>query len=270
MVSNPLSGALEIVVRTDPGVMREYNEDAVFANPTLGLVILADGMGGYNAGEVASNMAVTHLPADLESDFSVRSPHEVGGEAEMDRICHCLVERIAAVNTAIYQASINEPQCAGMGTTLVAAVFCDDAVVVAHLGDSRLYRLRKREFSLLTRDHSYVQDQVDRGLMSAAGARLSRNRGLLTRALGVDQTVDPELHRHPVQPGDIYLLCSDGLNDMLSDREIGTALHMSSANLGQAATQLIQMANDRGGRDNVSIILVRILREFPALPRVKV
>lgn len=264
MAPNPLSEALEIVVRTDPGMVRGHNEDAVFANPGLGLFILADGMGGYNAGEVASSMAVMGISADLEQDFSAHSPHAIGGALGDRHIQRCLSRRIAAANAAIYEMSVKQAECAGMGTTLVTALFCDNAVTVAHLGDSRLYCLRDNLFSRLTHDHSFVQDQVDRGLMSAADARSSRNRGLLTRALGVDPVADPEFRRHPARPGDIYLLCSDGLNDMLTDREIGKALRTQSDNLGLAAIQLIQMANDRGGRDNVSVILVKVLREFPA------
>lgn len=263
MASNPLNEALEIVVRTNPGMVRRQNEDAVFANPSLGLVILADGMGGYNAGEVASSMAIMGLAADLELDFAANSPHTISGALGDRHIQHCLSRRIAAANTAIYQMSISQPEYAGMGTTLVTALFCDNAVTVAHLGDSRLYCLRDNVFSQLTRDHSFVQDQVDRGLMSMADARASCNRGLLTRALGVDPVADPELRRYPVCLGDIYLLCSDGLNDMLTDREIGQTLRTCSDNLELAAVQLIQMANDRGGRDNVSVILAKVLREFP-------
>lgn len=263
MASNPLSGALEIVVRSDPGMMRRYNEDAVFANPALGLVILADGMGGYNAGEVASSMAITGISAALEQDFFLHSPYAIGGAPGDLHVQRCLSRRIAAANTAIYQTSMNQPECAGMGTTLVMAMFHDNAVIAAHLGDSRLYCLRGDEFRQLTHDHSFVQDQVDRGLMTAADARLSRNRGLLTRALGVDAIAAPDLRRHPARPGDIYLLCSDGLNDMLTDREIGKALRAQSENLELAAAQLIQMANDMGGRDNVSVILIKVLREFP-------
>jgi protein phosphatase len=151
-----------------------------------------------------------------------------------------------------------------MGTTLVAALFHDNQVTVAHVGDSRLYRLRGDELSVVTRDHSLLQEQIDCGMISREEARFSQNKNLVTRALGVDPVVDVEINDYPVQQGDIYLLCSDGLNDMVEDEEIQLTLQLLSANLELAATQLIEMANDNGGRDNVSVILVKVLREFPA------
>lgn len=263
-MANSLSESLEIVVRTDPGVVRGHNEDAVFANPNLGLAILADGMGGYNAGEVASGMATMYLSTELETDFSSRAPYEIDPASGECYARRCLADRIAAANSAIYHAAESQPQYAGMGTTLVTALFADNTVTVAHIGDSRLYRLREGEFCAITRDHSLLQEQIESGMISAQEARFSQNKNLVTRALGVDASVEPEIHDYPVLPGDIYLLCSDGLNDMIEDEEIGETLQMLSANLELAATQLIQMANDNGGRDNVSVILVKVLREFPA------
>ena len=263
-VATSLSESLEIVVRTDPGVVRGHNEDAVFANPNLGLAILADGMGGYNAGEVASGMATMYLSTELEADFAKRSPSDVDSATGQRYAQRCLQDRIAATNSAIFHAAESQPQYAGMGTTLVTALFSDNTVTVAHLGDSRLYLLRGETFSAVTRDHSLLQEQIDSGMITAQEARFSQNKNLVTRALGVDPAVEPEIHDYPVLPGDIYLLCSDGLNDMVEDEEIGMALQMLSANLELAAMQLIQMANDNGGRDNVSVILIKVLREFPA------
>jgi len=151
-----------------------------------------------------------------------------------------------------------------MGTTLVTVLFYDNLLTVAHIGDSRLYRLRDDEFRTLTRDHSLLQEQIESGMISVADARFSQNKNLVTRALGVDPAVEPEIQDYPVLPGDIYLLCSDGLNDMVEDEEIHLTLKMLAVNLDLAATQLIQMANDNGGRDNVSVIVIKILREFPA------
>ena len=259
-----LNDALEFVARTDPGMVRTHNEDAVFANPTQGFVILADGLGGYNAGEVASGMATMLLSSELEAAFSVTPPSEtdrVSGESFARK---CIREKVAAANSAIYNAAASQPQYVGMGTTLVTAVFHDNQVTVAHIGDSRLYRLRGGELSVITHDHSLLQEQIDSGLISAEEARFSQNKNLVTRALGVDPEVEPEIHDYPVLPGDVYLLCSDGLNDMVEDEEIQLTLQTLSANMELAATQLIQMANDNGGRDNVSVIMVKILRPFPA------
>lgn len=260
-----MSGALEIVARTDPGLVREHNEDAVFANPVRGLAILADGMGGYNAGEVASGMATTFLASALETSFfdPGRGAPDADGRPSASR---CLAESISQANTAIYNAALAEPLYAGMGTTLVMGLFSDNRVTVAHIGDSRLYRLRGEEFAVVTHDHSLLQEQIDQGMITAAEARFSQNKNLVTRALGVELSVESEIHEYDVLPGDIYLFCSDGLNDMLPDEEIQLALQMLSVNLELAADQLIQMANDNGGRDNVSVILVKVLRAFPECP----
>ena len=227
-------------------------------------MILADGMGGYNAGEVASGMATMLLSSEMENAFATSPPHELDEESGQRFARRCLLEKIAVANAAIYHSAESQPQYAGMGTTLVAALFCDNQLTVAHIGDSRLYRLRGEEFALLTRDHSFLQEQIDSGVLSVEEARFSQNKNLVTRALGVDPVVEAEIQDYEVQAGDIYLLCSDGLNDMVEDEEIQLTLHMLSANLELAATQLVQMANDNGGRDNVSVILVKVLREFPA------
>lgn len=263
-MANRLNDALEVVLRTDPGLLRGHNEDSVAALPAEGLAILADGMGGYNAGEVASGMATTLLAKELAAAFAIQRPEEADAGSGQSYAQHCILDKVATTNRAIYQAAQSQPQYAGMGTTLVATLFHDNRVTVAHIGDSRLYRLRGSEFVTLTRDHSLLQQQIDSGIISVEDARHSRNKNLVTRALGVAPEVDAEIQDYAVQPGDIYLLCSDGLNDMVDDEEIGLALQMLGANLDLAATQLIQMANDNGGRDNVSVILVKVLHEFPA------
>ena len=258
-----LSQALEIVSRSDAGMVRSHNEDAVFANAACGLAILADGMGGYNAGEVASGMATNLLGGEIEKELRKTAPWQPDASGKLH--AHTVLEaEIAKANTAIYQAAQSQPQYAGMGTTLVIALFYDNMVTVAHIGDSRLYRLRGGEFQAITRDHSLLQEQIDSGMISPEDARRSQNRNLVTRALGVDPTVEPEIRDYDTMPGDIYLLCSDGLNDMVEDEEIALTLQALSANLELAATQLIQTANDSGGRDNVSVVLVRIAREYPA------
>jgi serine/threonine protein phosphatase PrpC len=263
-LDSTLSNALEIVLRTDPGMVRGHNEDAVFANPNQGFVILADGMGGYNAGEVASGMATMLLSTELETAFAAKPPHEIDRASGLSFARRYILDKMAMTNSAIYKTAESQPQYAGMGTTLVMALFYDDQVTVAHIGDSRLYRLRGETFSAITRDHSLLQEQIDSGMISAEEAKFSQNKNLVTRALGVDPEVETEINDYPVLPGDIYLLCSDGLNDMVEDEEIQLTLQMLAANLELAATQLIQMANDNGGRDNVSVILVKVLREFPA------
>ncbi|WP_371323205.1 Stp1/IreP family PP2C-type Ser/Thr phosphatase [Dechloromonas sp. ZY10] len=256
-----LADALEVVVRSDPGMIRPHNEDAVFADAALGLAVLADGMGGYNAGEIASGMATAVL-ANSFSRFLPTWRPGVPGFADPAVAGDYLRSEVGAANSAIYHAAQSQPQYAGMGTTLVLAWLYDNHLSVAHVGDSRLYRWRAGQLMQLTRDHSFLQEQIDSGLISAEEARHSQNRNLVTRALGVDPTVEVEVRDFPVEAGDLLLLCSDGLNDMVEDEEIALTLHALGANLPLAAEQLIQMANDNGGRDNVSVILLRIKGDF--------
>jgi len=257
-----MSTVLEIVTSSNPGMVRSNNEDSVMANAESGFAVLADGMGGYNAGEVASGMATTMLGSELAKAFLEREPSsDVGGKSWAEVT---LETQMGLVNSAIYQSSQTQPQYAGMGTTLVVAVFHDNKVTVGHIGDSRMYRLRGEEFQQITRDHSLLQEQLDSGLITPEQARHSQNKNLVTRAVGIDPEVAAEIHDHAVVPGDVYLLCSDGLNDMVEDDEIAMTLGALSANLELCAMQLIQMANDNGGRDNVSVILVKVKGEYPA------
>jgi protein phosphatase len=145
-----------------------------------------------------------------------------------------------------------------MGTTLAMALFRDSMLTTAHIGDSRIYRLRGEVYEQITRDHSLLQDQIDAGMVTPEQAKLSMNKNLVTRALGVDPEVEAEIHDFETQAGDIYLLCSDGLSDMVPDEEVGDTLQMLGSNLELAASTLIQQANDYGGRDNVSVILVKV------------
>ncbi|MGD9787628.1 MAG: Stp1/IreP family PP2C-type Ser/Thr phosphatase [Sulfuricellaceae bacterium] len=252
-----LDRALEIVTVTHPGMVRSHNEDAVVADAARGFAVLADGMGGYNAGEVASGIAVNLISEGLRTGLDAAGR----GQPDMGAL---LREQAMKANGVIYQTAQSQPQCAGMGTTLVMALFHDNRIFTAHVGDSRLYRLRGEELAQLTRDHSLLQDQIDSGMITPEAARLSHNRNLVTRALGVDPQVDVALGEHEARPGDIYLLCSDGLNDMVEDEDIRLTLTVMGPNLPLAAEQLIQMANDNGGRDNVSVILVKVLQDFAA------
>lgn len=258
-----LSRALEVAGATDTGQVRSHNEDAIHCDAERGLVILADGMGGRNAGEIASSMATTLLATELGRLID-RAPDATFTRAGTDATVRTVTDEVRRSNNAIYQAAQSQPQYAGMGTTLVMAVFFDNMMLVAHVGDSRLYRLRGERLEQMTRDHSLLQDQIDSGLLRPEEARLSTNRNLVTRAVGIDATVEPEVHCHDVLANDIYLLCSDGLNDMLDDDLIERTLRHPSDSLDAMAKQLIGLANDHGGRDNVSVIMIRIKTGFPA------
>jgi len=256
VTANP-AVVLEIATATDAGMVRPHNEDSIAAHPEIGLAVLADGMGGYNAGEVASGMAVAMLTAEMKRALEAHSPHGIGVAGEPLAV-KLIKENSAKANAAIYEAARSQPQYAGMGTTLVMALFYDQRMTVGHVGDSRLYRLRTGRFEQITRDHSLLQEQIDGGLITREQARYSRNRNLVTRAVGVDPEVETEIHTYEVEPGDIYLLCSDGLSDMIPDQGIHDALGALQSNLPLAARQLVQLANDSGGRDNISVILVRV------------
>jgi len=259
-----LSQALEVATCTDPGMVRSHNEDSVAADAGNGIAVLADGMGGYNAGEVASGMATSVITTELRELLTRVRPYEVDPETQKIVAPRLVREQVMKANAAIYQAAQSQPQYAGMGTTLVMCLFYDNKALVAHLGDSRLYRMRDGALKQVTRDHSLLQEQIDSGLISAEQAKHAQHKNLVTRALGIDPSVEPEIREYETRPGDIYLLCSDGLCDMVADEDIEMTLDALGANLPLAAQQLVQMANDNGGRDNVSVILVRVLREYPA------
>jgi len=258
-----LTETLEIASCTDPGMVRSHNEDSIAADAANGLVVLADGMGGYNAGEVASGMATTVIVTEMQQILAGARPYDIDQRNNQEIATRLVREQVLKANTSIYQAAQSQPQYAGMGTTLVTCLFFDNRILVAHLGDSRLYLQRGGSFRQVTRDHSLLQEQIDSGLITAEQAKKAQHKNLVTKALGIDPTVEPEIHEYPTKPGDIYLLCSDGLCDMVEDDDIGMTLQALGGNLKLAAQQLVQMANDNGGRDNVSVILVRVLREYP-------
>ena len=254
---------LEMASCSDMGRVRTNNEDAVLANSQLGFAVIADGMGGYNAGEVASAMATAMLGSEMEYAFQNRAPY-----TKMDSghvwAREAMISVIGRTNGAICQAAQGNSRYAGMGTTLVSVQFYDNRLTVAHVGDSRLYRWRHNSLAQLTRDHSLLQEQIDSGMITAEQARFSQNKNLVTRALGVEMAVEVEANEYEALPGDVYLLCSDGLNDMVPDEDIALALTTLSSNLPLCAAQLVEMANDNGGRDNVSVVLVKVLQPYPA------
>ena len=259
-----MSSAIEIVSRTDPGKVRSHNEDFVAHESETGVVLLADGMGGYNAGEVASGMAARIIVEGLNHAWRGLTASKPTMPNVAEIAGNSIQEQVERANWAIFEKAQNEPQCAGMGTTLVTGLFYDNQLTVGHIGDSRMYRLRGEVLDQITKDHSLLQEQMDSGLISKEDARKSRNKNLLTRALGIDPKVEAEIHSHAVLPRDIYLICSDGLNDMVDDEEIRLTLLTLQSNLTLSAEQLVLSANDNGGRDNVSVVLIKVLQAFPA------
>ncbi|PKO64493.1 MAG: protein phosphatase [Betaproteobacteria bacterium HGW-Betaproteobacteria-16] len=234
---------------TDTGILRENNEDSVALDVENHIAILADGMGGYNAGEVASAMATTFVRSELG-----RWMAEGGAQASSREIKRAMEICIDNANRSIFNAANSQPQYAGMGTTLVMGVFQEARTLIGHVGDSRCYRLRDGNFVQLTRDHSLLQEQLDAGLITPEQAQFATHKNLVTRALGVEDTVLLEVNEFRVEEGDLFLLCSDGLSDMLSDQRLA-ALLVTAGTLDEKAHALIDAANDSGGRDNISVIL---------------
>jgi len=259
-----LISSLEMVKATHTGLVRSHNEDSIATDAEIGLAVLADGMGGYNAGEVASGIATALISSETREALVRQAPHEVDRATGSPFAMKLLADIIAKANTSIFQSANSQPQYAGMGTTLVVALFCNNQMTIAHIGDSRCYRQRGGKLEQVTRDHSLLQEQIDSGLLSKEAAKRSQNKNLVTRALGIEPAVEAEIHIYPAQEGDIYLICSDGLNDMVEDEDIEMTLGALGANLPLAAEQLVEMANDNGGRDNISVVLIKVKKDFPA------
>lgn len=254
-----LKGKITTALRSDKGRVREHNEDSVAEAPELGLVVLADGMGGHNAGEVASALAVNVILDSVRAGWEYRNEMKVGQAAPEVELLRKSVE---LAHNAIREKADSDPQYQGMGTTVVACLMHDDRAIVAHVGDSRLYRLRSNRLEQVTQDHSLIEDLIAKGFYSRDEARQNVRRNILTRALGSGDSIVVDMMNEPVAVGDIYLLCSDGLTEMVSDDEIGLTLHKFSDSLEQVADRLITLANKNGGKDNVSVALIRIEQSF--------
>lgn len=247
---DPVALSWQFAGLTDIGRVRANNEDAIAFDCPRGVAILADGMGGHNGGEVASAMAVALLQARLGEALS-----HVGVAATRYAALRRLFETsVDEINRAIYKAGQLHSHLKGMGTTLVLAAFGSKQVIVGHVGDSRCYRLRSGQLEMLTRDHSLLRRQLDAGEITRAEADRSPYRNLVTRALGIEPQVLLEMHDHEARTGDLFLLCSDGLSEMVKDDDIGR--HLSrNIGLSEKAALLIETANENGGRDNISVVL---------------
>jgi protein phosphatase len=261
-VSATSGNTLDVANLSHAGMVRAHNEDTVFVD-RAGLAVLADGMGGYNAGEVASGIAVDVIKEGLLPELmSGRDLSKVDVNTGLTHAALLLQQQIAAANKGIYEAAQSRPECAGMGTTVVAAVFHGNRVSIAHIGDSRCYRLRGGRFEQLTRDHSLLQEQIDSGQITPDQARYSLNKNLVTRALGIEAIVPADVSEFRVEADDIYLLCSDGLTDMVDTDVVHGIVDEQRDALEAAAAQLVDLANQNGGRDNISVILAHVPAAF--------
>jgi protein phosphatase len=254
---------LDVASLSHPGMVRTHNEDSVFVDGDAGLAVLADGMGGYSAGEVASGIAVNVISTGMLQELnSGRELSKVDISSGLTHAALLLQQQIALANKGIYEAAQQRPECAGMGTTLVATVFFQNRVSIGHIGDSRCYRLRADKFEQLTHDHSLLQEQIDSGMLTLEQAKYSLNKNLVTRALGIEAVVPADIAEYRVEAEDVYVLCSDGLTDMVDAEIVREIVAAKRSDLAEAAAELIDVANQNGGRDNVSVVVIRVPVEF--------
>lgn len=258
-----IQGLIEWKTTTHTGLVRKKNEDAVAVDPDFGLFVLADGMGGHKGGEVASNLAVKSLINKLQTTLPPLKPGEIDEELGYTRESIAIRDAVLYANKEIYLTAKEKPEFAGMGTTLVATVFYENRLSIAHVGDSRIYRLRNDHLEQITSDHTILQELIDRGFYSEDQAKDSTTvqKNLVTRALGVEPSVAVDIKEDLVHLGDLYLLCSDGLHDLVDDEYLTEQLSVCE-NLDTCAENLITEANRRGGKDNISIILIRPVNDF--------
>jgi protein phosphatase len=261
-MATPTNFTLDYALASHPGQLRPLNEDAIGARPDIGLFVLCDGLGGYNAGEIAATMAVSSLLSTLAADYEQASA--AGAPFDPRQV---MTERMIEMNGVISSAAANSAAFEGMATTIVVAWILGDRLWVAHAGDSRLYRFREGVLEALTRDHSFSQELLDAGMVTEEEAKLLPSKNLVTRALGAGGEVEPEVNDYPLRIGDVLMLCSDGLTEMVDDVQIAGAIFASVPDVQRAAQRLLDMANAAGGRDNVSVIVVRLAGRKGLEPR---
>jgi serine/threonine protein phosphatase PrpC len=257
-----LQNKITIIGLTDRGLVRGKNEDSIGFDSDLGLVVLADGMGGHRGGEVASSMTVDTVISELQQSLPKIAAGEIDQSSGFSMESICVQDAVVAANLLVHKTAQTNPSHRGMGTTVVVLQFYNNSFSLAHIGDSRCYRLRADRFEQITKDHSLLQELIDRGFYTPEEARNSMNKNLVTRALGIDPTVFPDIQEDIVLKNDIYLLCSDGLTDLVEDEDIYLTITKFSASLEEAAKQLITKANKKGGKDNISVMLCRIDDDF--------
>jgi len=245
---------LAIAGFSDPGLKRNHNEDFIGFNQELGIAVLADGMGGHQAGEIAAHMAVNSVLENLQKFANSEKLVSITGS----QLLKFVSSTISRSNKLIFQASEMQEAHRGMGTTLVTAMVKDSRVYAGHVGDSRLYLFREGNLTRITKDHSLVQELVDKGFYSEDEARTASVGHVVTRALGTRIDVEVDTVECELQENDILLLCSDGLSDMLSDELIMDSLRSRPTSLETTAKTLIKLANNQGGRDNISVILMEL------------
>lgn len=260
-----LRGAVQVVGISDVGQVRAHNEDYVSWEEDAGLVVLADGMGGAKAGEVASELAVKTMMDDVSPRLNdVKTELTEVDEEGYTEASKMIGSALNTANKTVFQVAKSQPQYSGMGTTVVGVIFYDNAMSIAYVGDSRLYRLRKGNLAQITDDHTMVNELVRRGFYTLEQARTAVNKNVLTRAVGVGDEVEIDVLEEATSVGDIYLFCSDGLTDMVEDAQIAEILGDGSGDINELNAALVAAANENGGKDNVSVILAKVVKPYPA------
>jgi protein phosphatase len=251
--------AIEVAGTTDPGCVRKNNEDNLALDPDIGLLVVADGMGGHNSGEVASEIASSTI-LDFARKFlgGRKALVPEGGTPGLSPRGRQLEYFVKTANTMIYEKGRAFPKDAGMGTTVVAALIDSKSMTVAHVGDSRLYLWRRGDLSQLTSDHSLVGEQLRRGQISAQQAATSSLQNILTRALGAEADVQVDVADHPLLPGDVVLLATDGLSKMVADEEVGRVIAAEAAEPQKIVDILIAKSREAGGVDNVTVVVAKV------------
>ena len=245
---------VQIAGLSDTGLVRQINEDYIGFDKGLGLAVLADGIGGHKSGELASRIAVYTLLDNLRE----RLESDAGNDEQEFRIEELFDEAFDLGNSLIFQAAELRKGHKGMGTTLVAAIVLGQRLHAAHVGDSRLYLCRDDKLQRLTRDHSVAQDLLDKGDFTPQQIRNFKIGHILTRAMGIGESVEVDMLQYDVKHGDIFMLCSDGLWDMLEEWRIQEVLRDANADLDTAIQTLVRDANGKGGKDNISVVLIRV------------
>ena len=248
------NNAIEIAAFTDTGLARDHNEDCVGYDIKSGIAVLADGMGGHQGGEIASRMAVEQVLRQLKYLLLEQSDRPITSSQMLDLVSNTILDS----NRKIFEASEELSSRHGMGTTVVAAVVEGSHLYAGHVGDSRLYLFREGTLKRITKDHSLVQDLVDKGFYTEDEAKLASINHVVTRALGTADEVEVDTLQQEAERDDLFLLCSDGLSDMLDDEMIEQVLSESDMNLDEKAQSLVAQANQNGGKDNVSVVLIRV------------
>ncbi len=259
-----LKGKILIHGQTDTGLVRDHNEDTIGFDEDMGLAVLADGMGGHRGGEMASAITVSTIMETLGEQAGRLNNGDTDEKSGYSAESMAIHKAVLLANKNVHDSSTANAQYRGMGTTVVVLMFYDNRFTVAHVGDSRLYRLRDGELEQITRDHSLMQELIDRGFYTTEQARNSLNKNLVTRAIGIDENVQIDIQEDIAMVDDIYLLCSDGVNDMIEDELIQSTLIKNRDNLEEAAAEIIRLANKNGGKDNISALLAKPVKPFPA------